>query len=314
MEPDEQINRHKLLCKRYFESKGMEVHIDIPISEQIRWRPHLYIKDGKQLIIDILDLEKLPTLQLKKYVTIRNALEAVDVYILLIGDASYLPEVVSDCYKYGIGIFVITNGQPREVLPATFTDVERLSTIDQIAIEPGKPYGNVLALRKCLKRCKKYIRWFERNMPISVFEVLYENVENQNITGLDQIQLLRCIDDKMNEPYRNEFKAFRDEVALFEIGSELRVICDRAVSLQIHGRFIYSEDESHNETKIQLPPLNSLRGNQWDTIFTNVERIPPFEIFWAQGIDIIQGWDTVKKAVEEYLKHKKDEAKRLLQE
>ena len=76
---------------------------------------------------------------------------------------------------------------------------------------------------------------------------------------------------------------------------------------------MYSTDINGREIKIQLPPLNSLRGNQWDSIFTNVRDVPPFDGLWDKGKDVLDEWSTIEKAVNEYLKHKAKESERRLE-
>ena len=312
MEPDEEINRYKKILMRFFESKGYEVHLDIPISEDAPWRPHLFVKDEDKMIIDILDLEHLPELQFKKYVGIFNLFPEIKAYVVLIGDMNYSPQVIADCNRYGIGIFLVINDRPKEILQPKQRDAKKLMEKDQFVIEPGRPFGNVLTLKRCFRRCRNYLYWFENNLPISVFETLRDNVEETNLTGISQIKLLRSVDDKLNENYRRNFKAFRDEMVSFEIEAEMRVICDRKISAMVHGRYIYSQDDAGNEFKIQIPPLNSLRSDQWDSIFTDIKGVPPFDEYWSKGIDIMEGWNIIQVAVEKHIEYKINEARRIL--
>src|SRR5438093_2620675 len=73
----------------------------------------------------------------------------------------------------------------------------------------------------------------------------------------------------------------------------------------IHGRYIYSTDDIGNDLRVHLPPVNSIKGHQWDTIFTNSKYGPPFDELWASAVDITLRWNEVANAVREHLKHKK---------
>lgn len=296
---DDKINASKAVCKEFFDGKGLTVYFDTPISEEIGWRPHIFATNEQNLILDILTLEKIPNFFIKKYAEIRNALRDVEIYIGLVGDLNYFPDVISMCARNGLGIYKINNTM-KLLFKAKPTTIEALSSKGQIAVVFGRPYKNILALKKCLRSCRSHLYWFERNLPKKTFEILFEAIEDGDIQQVETIRFLRGIDDKINEGFRDEFLKFRKDIHTHDIESQLRIICESSIANRVHGRYIYTKDEQNEPVSIKLPPLNSLRANQWDTILTDTAEIPSFQEFWDNGLDIQHAWNDIKRKVNEY--------------
>jgi len=301
MEIDE-VNEFKIICKEFFEGKGLTVHFDPAISEEISWRPHIFATNNEHLILDILTQETLSDFYIKKYTEIRNHLPDLSIYLGLVGDLDYFPEVILECSRNGLGIYKV-NKTLKLLIETRKPTIEDLTDRGQMAIVFGRPYRNILALRKCFRKCRSYINWFERNLPKKALEILFEAIDDGSIQNVDTIKLLRGIDENV-ETLRDEFGRFREELASLQIESQLRIICDSNISRRIHGRYIYSEDENHQPIKLKLPPLNSLRANQWDTILTDATEIPPFQEFWESGLDIRNSWNEIRRRVNEYRERK----------
>lgn len=296
---DDKVNVSKAVCKEFFDDKGLTVYFDTSISSEIAWRPHIFATDDQKLIVDIITHDSLPDFYVKKYVEIRNLLREVKIYIGLVGDLNYFPEVISECARNGFGIYKI-NDTLKLLLEAKAPTIEALSDRGQIAVVFGRPYRNILALRKCLRNSRSYLYWFERNLPKKAFETIFEAIEDGDIQNVETIKFLRGIDDKVNESFRDEFLKFKQDVLTHNIESQLRVICDTSIASRVHGRYIYTEDEQNEPVFIKLPPLNSLRANQWDTILTNASEIPPFQEFWDNGLDIQHDWNKINRKVSEH--------------
>lgn len=313
LEPDEpELSRYKRICQRHFETLGLEVHLDVPISDDVGWRPHLFARNNDRIILDIVEEDTLPQLQLKKYSEVLNAVPQVRIYIVIIRTLEYLPEIFADCNQYGIGVYVIRDDTLKEILCSKARNVEDLASQGQIAIRPGSPYGNVLSLRRCFRQFRSYLFWFERNLPKGSLELLYDNLNDGNLSNRPEIKLLRGIDDKISNVFKEEFESFRDEVSEnYEIDAQMRIITDNRISNQIHGRYLYSADASNNPIKLQVPPLNSLNGDQWDSIFT-AQEIPNFLDFWNEGVDFLSQWSAVETAIRRYRENKIAEARRLI--
>jgi hypothetical protein len=302
MESDK-VNKYKTICKTFFGSQGLTVHFDAAVSEEIKWRPHIFATNNHQLILDVLTQENLADYYVKKYVEIRNVLPEMNIYVGLVGDLDYFSTVISECNRNGFGIYKI-NSNLKLLLEARTPTVDRLAERGELAIVFGRPFRNILALKKCLRKCKVCLYWFERNLPKKVFEVVYEAIEDGDIDGVDTIRFLRGIDDKLDDAFRKTFQSFREDVGSSGIEAQLRIICDSSIANRIHGRYIFSMDEQNEPLKIKLPPVNSLKANQWDTILTDVTEVPSFEEFWDNGVDIINSWNEIKHNVEEYCERK----------
>jgi hypothetical protein len=309
MEPYDRVNRYKRILDRHFKQQGLEVHLDVSISDEIRWRPHLFVRNDVKIIVDVVDTQVIPSLQLRKYVDVMNVYPDMKVYIAMVGEMPYAPNLIMDCARYGVGVYVVQPRRLTELLQPQPRRIERIAATDQLAIVPGAPFGNVLSLRKCFRNCRDHLYWLENNLPKGVLEVIYDNVREGDLSGIESVKLLRGVDDKIGSSFHDEFKDFHSEmVSNYDVDSEMRVILDRKVTGTVHGRYLYSADQNGKEKVLQLPPLNSLKGNQWDTIFTDVKSVPPFDELWKQGTDILQRWDSVQEAVRLHLKSKEKEA------
>lgn len=307
------VNKYKKICGDYFSQQGKTVLFDVAISDTVRWRPHVFAKNDEQFILDILDEELIPDFYMKKFIQARNAIPELKIYLGIVRQSSYLFEFLRECVKNGFGIYLI-NSKLKLLLEAAEPTVEGITDMGQLAIAYDKPYGNILSFKKCLRSCKLYLYWLERNLPKKVLETLYEAIRDGEICNVENIRLLRAIDDDIDTGFKDEFKKFKEEIAQKDICAELRVIVDK-ISKSIHGRYIYSKDARDVEIRFQLPPLNSLKADQWDTILTNVEVVPPFDDLWKKGLDILNSWEEIKTKAQEYSKNKakilEREAKRL---
>jgi len=298
METD-RVNEFKTVCKEFFDEQGLTVYFDTSVSPDIAWRPHIFATNDQKLILDILTQDKIPNFYTKKYAEIRNSSPEVEIYVGLVGDLDYFSDVITECARNGLGIYKI-NETLKLLIEARQPTIASLAERDQFAIVFGRPYSNILALKRCFRQCKSELCWFERNLPKKVFETLFEAIEEGDIQGVDTIKLLRGIDDKVDESFRNEFLSFKQELLAHEIVSELRVICDSSIASRVHGRYIYSKDGNNDPLFISLPPLNSLKANQWDTILTDPSGIPPFQEYWESGSDIENSWNQIKARAAQY--------------
>ncbi|MCW4023737.1 MAG: hypothetical protein NWF01_01720 [Candidatus Bathyarchaeota archaeon] len=295
----QQIDMLKNTCIKYFKQR-CQVHIDVPISDDIRWRPHVYAKNHEELILDILTTEDIPESQIEKYITIKNRFPEINIYLAIIDDVRYsYPGVIEKCSRYGIGIYIINDNQMHLMIAAKAPTIEQIRSHHNTAIAPNAPFGNILALKKCFRNCKEYLFWIEKNLPKKVFEVIYNAIKDGDITGVDQIRLLRVFDESVDERFRNEFERLRGELIDYGINIELRVICNKLTATSVHGRFIYTKDQQY-----QLPPLNSLLANQWDNIFRD-PKIPQFEDYWKSGLDVVTKWSDIQKSAQTFLQKQK---------
>lgn len=291
----------------------MTVLFDVAISENVSWRPHVFAKNTSKIILDILNDELIPDFYIKKFIQARNAIPELKIYLGIIGQSTYLFGFLGDCVKNGFGIYMV-NSTLKLLIEAAEPTIEGISEKGQLAISYDKPFGNILSFKKCIRKCKSYLYWLERNLPKKVLETLYDGIRDGDICDVNNIRLLRAIDDDIDSGFKDEFKKFKDEMSQNDINVELRIIID-PICKSIHGRYLYSKNDHDNEIRFQLPPLNSLKANQWDTILTNVQVVPPFDQFWEKGLDLLNSWSEIKTKAQEYSKSKviilEKEAKRL---
>ena len=300
------VNDYKKISGKFLREQGLTVFFDTKFSDSVGWRPHIFAKNDQTLILDILMQNRVPELYIRKYIEARNALPTLRIYLGIVGELDYFFDVIAECSKYGLGIYKI-DSTLKLLLEATEPTVEGISEIGQLVIASDRPYRNILSLKKCFRRCKSHLYWIERNLPKKALEVLFEAIDDRDIDGVETIKLLRTIDVELDDGYRDEFLKFRAELISKDISVELRVIKDFDVAKTIHGRYIYSIDSDNDELLFKLPPLNSLKANQWDLILTGVKEVPSFEELWDKGVDMKDSWGEIKQATKDYLKRKAEQ-------
>jgi len=292
MEPDP-VNIYKSMCERHF--SGRKAYYDVSISDDIPWRPHVYITNGNELIIDVRIGSNLPDYQLDTYRAIKNRLPKLEIYVALVSGSEYFFDIFEQCDRLGIGVFLVEGETLREVIRPKTISVERMQEGKELVIEPGKPFGNILSIKKCFRKCKSYIHWFERNLPKKSFELIYHSIEDGDIKDVKEIKLLRGLDQAIDDGFLNAFKRFEGELVNNGIDVELRVICSSKISHTVHARHIYSD----NVTFV-VPPLHSLLANQWDRIFAAGNGSPDFASYWTKGLDLISDWAAIAAAKKDY--------------
>ena len=290
MEPDD-INPYKRICAKHF--AGKRVFFDAQISTEVRWRPHLYVTNGDELILDIRVTSTVPAYQLETYREIRNQIPELRIYTVILGKNEYYFPFIEQCSKYGIGVFVIDGQILRELLKPSLPTIQNVRERDQFAIQPDSPYGNILSLKEVFRRCKKFIHWYEKDLPKKALETLYHGFEDKDIKKVDEIKLLRALDNSVDESLLSEFTRFRAELAgKHEVNAEMRIVCDKSLKRSLHDRFLYTEGIA-----FVIPPLNSLLANQWCNIFTSKASMPKFNDYWKRGLDLVSDWNRIQKEI-----------------
>ncbi len=300
---DDIINQYKQVCGEFFKQQGLTVLYDVPVSDSARWRPHIYAKNKANIILDILSFDQIPKFYLKKYVETRNILPKIQIYLGLVGNLNYFFNTFVECAKYGIGIYKI-DSTVKLLLEATEPTIEGVQETGIFAITSDRPYRNILSFKKCLRSCHKHLYWLEKNFPKKIFEMIFNAIEDNDLVDIDNIKLLRAIDDKITKNFREEFSKFQSELRSKGISVQLRILKDTKISGTIHGRFIYSKKENDEDFFVMLPPINSLKADQWDNILTKVVEPPPFEELWNHALDIRLDWNELDQLIKHYLKRK----------
>jgi hypothetical protein len=288
MEPDD-VNPYKRTCAKHF--AGKRVFFDAQISPEVRWRPHLYVTNGEELIVDIRTTSWVPQYQLDIYREIRNQMPDVKIYDVIVEKSKYSFAFLEQCNRYGIGVFVLDGTRLRELVKPALPTIEKMRERSQFAIQPDAPYGNIVSLKQIFRKCTEFVHWYENNLPKKVLEILYRAFEDDDIDNVEEIKLLRVLDDGVDEGLLSDFKRFRAELAgKHEVNAEMRIVCDKSVKRSIHDRYLYTQGIA-----FVLPPLNSLLANQWGKIFTSKDGIPSFSDYWKRGLDLVAQWNTIQK-------------------
>lgn len=149
-------------------------------------------------------------------------------------------------------------------------------------LTPEAKYGNVLALRELLRATRGFLYWWEQHMEAKVLEVLYRNLESDQVRELRLLSGPANVDDRL----RSDFKRFRADVQKTKgIEAHWRVVPKKVARLS-HGRFFMTEDLTRN-----LPPLNLILGGTNDEILPSEFGPDDFEEWWTEGVDLFAWTD-----------------------
>jgi len=153
-------------------------------------------------------------------------------------------------------------------------------------IAPTTPYSNIRALEDCIRKCEDYVYWFDKHFSAIGLELLSDELDANKISELRI--LLGNIANIDYDKLRRNFKRFSEEMKNRGIKAECRVICDKELMRQIHGRWLISK-----EICFKLPPVNSIYQGQFDEIVeTGVP--PPFNDWWKEAYDLIADWQKIE--------------------
>jgi hypothetical protein len=156
---------------------------------------------------------------------------------------------------------------------------------ESYSIDKEKPYSNLLIMKKLIRACGKYIYWFEKHFTKKIFEILIEEIDG---TKIDELRLLFGAVG-INPGIRREFKRFKNELENRGLKVEFRVISDKEILNNIHGRWILSQTAC-----FKIPPTNTVLQGQSDEIVKTKNR-PPFDGWWKDGKDLINEWNEIEK-------------------
>lgn len=161
---------------------------------------------------------------------------------------------------------------------------------ETIFLKSDNPYGNILNLKKVIRDCKKYIYWFDKNFGVKGLEILYSEVDGNNIKS---IKILTSLDQNVNKNMKSEFERFQEEMKTKGIQVEMRVLIEKESINHIHDRWIIAENVRYN-----VPPINSIFQNQTSEI-KKTNNLPPFNEWWEKGLSIIEEFTKITNKKEE---------------
>ncbi len=152
-------------------------------------------------------------------------------------------------------------------------------------IAPSTPYSNIRALEDCIRKCGDYVHWFDKHFSEKGLELLSDELDANKIKEVCILLGNNASTDY--EKLRRSFKRFSEEMKNRGIKAECRVICDKQLLRQIHGRWLISKEICFN-----LPPVNSIYQGQFDEIM-ETDNPPPFKDWWKEAYDLIADWQKV---------------------
>ncbi|MDQ3729639.1 MAG: hypothetical protein M3355_08615, partial [Actinomycetota bacterium] len=147
----------------------------------------------------------------------------------------------------------------RLLLPAIATVTGAEITEDRVHeayLHPDQPFTNDLALRRLLRQLSGEVFWYEQHMDRKALEVLIDELDRDNVTGL------RLLSGPANlrEKTKRAFDRFERELQAGGVPCEWRVLpADRA--REIHARALFDAEGGY-----ELPPLGSILKGTVDSI------------------------------------------------
>jgi hypothetical protein len=166
---------------------------------------------------------------------------------------------------------------PAELVPPEEDDARERDRAHLLSRDT--PYGNLMALRELLRAARRSIRWWEQHMPPKVLEVLYRELDGENV------QTVRLLSGPANitQEAKDEFKRFRSEMKRQRgIDVEWHVLT-RQEAFEHHDRFFITEGMSRN-----LPPLNTILAGSTGEILPSELTAEDFDRWWSSGTGLAE--------------------------
>jgi hypothetical protein len=118
-------------------------------------------------------------------------------------------------------------------------------------VQPDRPFSNLRALRRLIREAQGCLRWYERDMPSKVLELVGDEIAE---TQASEIRLLSGdlsrSASRLREGVRQDLRRFRAEYAELGVRIEWRELVEGDVP---HDRVLIDDRRSLN-----VPPLNTL--------------------------------------------------------
>lgn len=156
-------------------------------------------------------------------------------------------------------------------------------------ISPETPFSNIKNFKQIIRSCKKFIYWVDKHFSGRGLELLIDELDGNIVS---EVKILLSKNSNINfDRFRKDFKRFKAELKNKKISSNCRIILDKDVVNDIHGRWIISEKSTFN-----IPPINSILKGQYDE-FLETKEILPFDKWWNVSEDIINDWNNIQKSL-----------------
>lgn len=157
----------------------------------------------------------------------------------------------------------------------------------EIAISPTTPFTNIKHLREILRNCEDYLWWFDKHFSRKGLEPLVEELDGNKV---NDVRILLSINSSDNfVKLHSDYKRFKSEMEIRGINLSCKIIIDKDLINEIHGRWIMSKSFCY-----KVPPLNSLFMGQYDEI-VKIKTRPTFNEWWNNSLDLVADWDEIQK-------------------
>jgi len=146
-------------------------------------------------------------------------------------------------------------------------------------VDPAKPFTNKRAVRRLIRHARGVIRWYERDMPAKVLEIVADEIAATDAT---RIRLLSGDLDhggkRQRARVRKDLEDFREEFGSVGVEIEWRELQSGEVP---HDRVFLTEAAALN-----LPPVNTLLKGDTSEIAVSALTTEWFDALWGQAVPI----------------------------
>jgi len=154
-------------------------------------------------------------------------------------------------------------------------------------ISPSTPFTNIKNLREIFRNCEDYVIWIDKHFGKRGFELLIEELDGNEVSDVKILMSINSSDDFVK--LHKDFKRFKTEMEHKGINSTCKVIVDKDLINDIHGRWIISKSFCY-----KVPPLNSIFKGQYDEL-VKIESRPEYDEWWSKSYDLLSDWNEIQK-------------------
>jgi len=164
---------------------------------------------------------------------------------------------------------------------------EEVSTMEDYFVSESKPYSNHLKVKQMIQCAEDSIFWVEKHFSPKIYELLSYYADGNN---LKSIRLLTGIQHITPET-RKEYKKLKKELSNREIKFTHRIVTDKKLLSQLHGRWFISTNYVY-----KIPPINTILQGQTDEIIKRA-KAPNLRSYWDHSCDFIDEWNKINISI-----------------
>lgn len=167
------------------------------------------------------------------------------------------------------------------------TEPEEISTKEDYFVSESKPYSNHLKIKQMIQEAEGSIFWIEKHFSPKIYELLSYYADG-NL--LNKIKLLTGI-EHITEESRKEYKRLKKELSNRKINLTHRIIIDKKLLAQLHGRWFISDNYTY-----KIPPIDTILQGQTDEIIKR-DKSPDLKSYWDSSCDFIDDWNKITNSI-----------------